>query len=318
MYSGCHAFHSRGIYKPMSIDEAYQPEKEKPNGILLCIVAYGVALAAALLTGYLFRDRHPLFIVGAADIIGTVVIFIFSMGSNNSSLYDPYWSVAPLPIAIYYLYLSPDGVFSARKVIMTALIFIWGIRLTYNWYRGWSGLGHEDWRYEMIRERSGRLYWPASFLSIHFFPTVLVFLGCISVYTVHTQVQSPLNSMDVVALLTVIMAIWFEMTADRQLYRFRQKREDSTELLEDGLWSLCRHPNYFGEVSFWWGLFFFAVAANPNHYWSILGPVVMTCLFVFISIPMIDKRMLVRKEDYRSRMENVPALLPIPWMKRRK
>ena len=82
-----------------------------------------------------------------------------------------------------------------------------------------------------------------------------------------------------------------------------------------GLWAYSRHPNYFGEIMFWWGLFIFALAADSCYWWTIAGPLVITILFLFISIPMMDKRSLGRRPGYEEHMERVSAL--IPWFPKR-
>jgi steroid 5-alpha reductase family enzyme len=73
-----------------------------------------------------------------------------------------------------------------------------------------------------------------------------------------------------------------------------------------------RHPNYLGEITFWWGLFLFGVAADTRFWWTIIGPLAMTILFVFISIPMIEKRHLKRRQDYPEIIRQIPMLLPLP------
>jgi steroid 5-alpha reductase family enzyme len=84
--------------------------------------------------------------------------------------------------------------------------------------------------------------------------------------------------------------------------------------MAEGLWAYSRHPNYFGEVTFWWGLFFFALAADTDYWWTIIGPAAITVLFTFISIPMMDKRNLARRPGYEERIKNIPAL--IPWFRK--
>jgi steroid 5-alpha reductase family enzyme len=76
-----------------------------------------------------------------------------------------------------------------------------------------------------------------------------------------------------------------------------------------------RHPNYFGEISFWWGLWLFGVAADPGFWWTIVGPLVMTALFTFISVPMIDRRLRAKKPGYIDPMRRTPAV--IPWFGKR-
>lgn len=278
-------------------------------------ISYSFAVAFSVMVGFFAENWHPLLQIAAADLAGTVIIFGFSLYFNNSSIYDPYWSLAPILIAIFWV-VSRSGDVSlwARPTIVLGLVFIWGIRLTWNWAVRWQGGSHEDWRYRDIRVKHGRAYWLVSFLGIHLMPTVLVFLGCLSLYPAITS-QTTLRGIDGAAALMTISAIWIEARADRDLTQFTQKRTNTTELLRNGLWSLSRHPNYLGEIMFWWGLFLFAMAAHPTSWWTVIGPVSITCLFVFISIPMIEKRLLARKPGYGSYIDTTPAL--IPWWKRK-
>jgi len=85
-------------------------------------LAYAAALAVALAVGWALRDHHPIFVAGAADLVATVVVFGFSVKYNNSSLYDPYWSVAPLPIALYW---SAAGASGVQQLLLLALVALW-------------------------------------------------------------------------------------------------------------------------------------------------------------------------------------------------
>jgi steroid 5-alpha reductase family enzyme len=282
----------------------------------ICILAYVAAGVAALAVGFALRDRHPLVLVAAADVAATAVVFAFSVATNNSSMYDPYWSVAPIAIVAYWLYQpAPPAASLARRALIAALVVAWGARLTYNWARGWKGLGHEDWRYVNIRAKTGRGYWPASFFGIHLFPTVLVYFGCFALYPALVIGSNPIGVLDIVAAFVTAAAIWIEAAADAQLHRFR-KTSSPGATLEAGLWGYSRHPNYFGEILFWWGLCLFGVAAGgATALWTVVGPLSITLLFVFGSIPMIERRMLERRPDYKRRRERVSAL--IPWPQRR-
>src|SRR5215813_10298281 len=126
----------------------------------LVLAAYALAGTSAVGTGLVLRGQPPIIVVGAADFTATVVIFSFSVIVHNSSMYDPYWSVAPVPIALYWLH-QPDsnGFANARHVLIVALLSLWALRLTANWASGWHGLGHQDWRYRQIKQQVGRLYW---------------------------------------------------------------------------------------------------------------------------------------------------------------
>jgi len=280
---------------------------------LLCTAAYGVALGAALLVGRRMEDAHPLWVVLAADVAATAVVFFFSLASDNSSLYDPYWSVAPIAIAAYLVWVG--GAVGPRGVAVIVLVTAWGVRLTFNFLRGWKGLHHEDWRYVDLRHRHGRLYWLVSFAGIHLLPTLLVYLGCLALYPALVTGARPLGALDAVAALVTGGAVVLEAVADGELRRFRGRQAAPGEILQSGLWSLCRHPNYLGEVLFWWGLYLFALAAEPGAWWSGAGAVMITALFVFVSIPMIDRRSLKRRPGYAEHMKRLPAL--VPWLSKK-
>jgi steroid 5-alpha reductase family enzyme len=271
-------------------------------------LAYAVALAAALALGWALRDRHPIIVAAAADLLATLIVFGFSVGYDNSSLYDPYWSVAPLPIALCWAALGGLGL---RQLLIVLLIALWGVRLTGNWVARWRGIGDEDFRYQEIRRRTGRLYWPASLVSIHLMPTIWVFLGLLPLYPALAR-PSYVTVLDVAALVVTTAAIAIEATADRQLRVFLRTRCDPEAVLDQGLWAYCRHPNYFGEVLFWWGLYLFGLAAEPAWAWSGVGPLSITLLFAFVSVPWMDRRLLLRHPAWAQAMRSLPALLPWP------
>lgn len=280
------------------------------------ILAYGVAFGAAFGAGWGQRASHPLLVAGAADLVGMVVIFVFAVRFDNSSFYDPYWSVAPIPLVIYFTVVASDGV-GVRGAVIIGLVSLWGLRLTYNWARGWSGLDHEDWRYRDIRGWSGRFYWPTSFVTIMLLPTVLVFGGCLFAWAALAVAADarPFGVMDIVAASVTGLAILYEATADQQLRRFVRSRPGPEAIMDRGLWAYCRHPNYFGEVLFWWGLYLFTLAAAPARWWVVCGPAAITALFLFVSIPLIDRRMLARRPGYAAHRERVSRILP--WLPRR-
>ena len=175
-------------------------------------------------------------------------------------------------------------------------------------WRGWQGLGHEDWRYAEYR-KLGRSYWVVSFLGFHLMPTIWVYLGCLSLFPVFSSAGA-FSPLDGLALVVTVAAIAMETTADEQLRAFRRSHPSAGRVLDTGVWALCRHPNYLGELSFWWGLYLFGLAADPSKWWAIVGPVSITLLFVFVSAPLLDRRSVARRPGYERHMARVPALFP--------
>jgi steroid 5-alpha reductase family enzyme len=272
--------------------------------------AYLVALAVALwlITG---AGGHPLGSLIAADVVATVVVFAFSMRWDNGSVYDPYWSVVPPLIALYWIGEARAAV-PLRQVMVATLVFLWGIRLTYNWARGWPGLHHEDWRYVDLCASGTMPKWAISLLGIHLFPTVMVLLGCLPMIPALASGRGAWGMLDSVALVVTAGAILIELVADEQLRAFNRTKQPGDIILHC-LWACSRHPNYFGEIAFWWGLFLFGLSANPGYWWTILGAGAMTVMFKVASIPMLDRRSVERRPGYAEHMRRVNAVVPRPW-----
>ncbi len=252
-------------------------------------------------------------VILAADAAATVAVFVFSVVFDNSSFYDPYWSVAPMVIAPWLFATSMPGVPIVRKLAVLVLVTTWGARLTWNWARGWEGLAHEDWRYVDMRKKTKRAYWIVSFVAIHMMPTIWVYLGCLALLPALATGTRPVGAIDLLALVVTAGAIAIETIADEQLRAFRRSGPSEGQIMDRGLWAWSRHPNYLGEMSFWWGLWLFGLAADPSAYVTLAGPLSVTVLFVFVSVPLLDRRSVARRPAYADHMARVPGLFPRPW-----
>jgi steroid 5-alpha reductase family enzyme len=275
----------------------------RATGLAVVAAVYLVAGAVAWAVADALGGHHRLTVTFWADIAATLVVFAASMAAGNSSLYDPYWSVAP-PVIL----LAWTGHFGTRQILVDTLVLIWAVRLTANWARGWRGLGHEDWRYVQIREQRKAPWWLVSLTGIQLMPTLIVFAGLLAVWP--AMKDRPLNGIDVVAVLVTVAAIVVETVADLQLRRFTADPANHGKIADRGLWRISRHPNYLGEIAFWWGLWLFGLAAEPARWWTIAGPILMVALFRLVSVPMMDRRSLARRPAYAEYMRRVPALLP--------
>jgi len=278
---------------------------------LIILLIYLFAFLIVYHEFHLLSFTQTMINVLIADIAATALIFIFSIIFNNSSIYDPYWSVVPPLIVIYLMKIFPDGDHS-RQLVISALVLLWSARLTVNWFRGWNGIRHQDWRYTSISEKAGKWYWPVSFAGIHLMPTIFVFLGCLPLWYSMSD-TSPFNVYDLFAGLFTFSAILTEWIADEQLRRFRRSNSEDS-FIRSGIWTYSRHPNYLGEISFWGGIYLFVISSSLlssfTGYWTIIGLLSMIILFKFISIPIMEKRNKSRKSGYKEYIDQVPALLP--------
>jgi len=278
----------------------------------LCAACYVQALAAAWASALLLGGRHPLVVAAFADAVATVVVFAWSRALDNSSLYDPYWSVAP-PVVFAYFAFGAGGTGAAgpnlvRVALVGFVTWLWAVRLTVNCMRRWRDLDHEDFRYVDLRNKHGRLYWVVSFLGIHFFPTVLVYLACVPLFFACTS-ASDFSVLDAVGVAVAFAAILVEARADAELYAFTAVKRAPEEILSSGLWRTSRHPNYFGEIAFWWGVAALGLGAAAPI-WALAGAIAITSLFNFVSVPLMDARMLARRPAYAEHMKRTNALLP--------
>lgn len=278
--------------------------------LLFVAVIYALALAAGFLLALASGSRSPLACAAIADAGATLVVFAGSAALDNSSVYDPYWSVAPLFIAASWLLAGIEtGVARPlRACLASGLVAVWAGRLTWNWLRRW--VGEEDWRYADFRRLGPLRYWATSFVGFHALPTCLVFLGCLPLYAAFLRPTRSFGPLDILAAGVAAAAIWVEARSDRELRSHLKSAPPGGAVLSTGLWALSRHPNYLGEVLFWWGLYGFALAANPAYWWTGIGPASISLLFVFVSVPMMDRHLASRHPEYADELRVRPALLP--------
>lgn len=278
------------------------------------LVAFGAATAWLVWgtdTEWLWLDAL------IADLIATVLVFVGSRTLHNSSCYDPYWSVLPPYLAVFWLVAADTpGVEDGRAVLLLIVVFFWAIRLTGNWLYDWPGLHHEDFRYAPLRDGAGKLEAVVDFAAIHLFPTLIVFAALVPAYAVLARPGDELNWLDGVALVIGIGAAVLQFVSDAQMRSFIKVRQPG-QAMESGLWAWSRHPNYFGEISFWFSLALFGIAGSPEDWWWLLaGAVAMTVMFQLASIPMMEKRSLERRPNYQDVIDRIPRLVPRPPRRR--
>lgn len=273
----------------------------KRASIRATILLYFIALIIGYGTMYLLEDRTTLLVsILVADILMTIFIFICSIVYNNSSVYDPYWSVIPIFIVLYWMIALQSNSFYTWLIFVGVLI--WGLRLTLNWYMNFKGFQIEDFRYVDFRHQFGKFYWVISLLGIHMFPTLIVFISLYPIYFVLTN--TIINStFIIVGVLIMIGGAYISFVADNQMRYHKENTQD--ESIKTGLWRYSRHPNYFGEVTFWFGVYVLSLSVGFNML-TIAGFIGMVALFNFYSVPKMEQKLLENKSDYQMIIDTTP------------
>jgi len=299
--------------------------KSKIYSLLIVLGVYAVAAAGAivfawLLKPYFYDPNHiqslnykglsPFFggllLILAADIVATLIVFFFSLIFKNASVYDPYWSVAP-PLIVAGFYLVTGAIFNPLHLFILIPLAFWAVRLTYNWCREFKNLKWQDWRYTRYKESFPKIYILINLTGIMLMPTLLVFAGTIPLY--YLLLGKPDAAALIVGSAVVLFAAVYQAVADCQMRKFRKHPDNAGKCIDNGLWRYSRHPNYFGEIAIWFGVF---IAALPNFGWlSPIGCLTILLLFVFISVPLMEGKMLKKHPRYREYQKKVrSALIP--------
>ncbi|MBQ7912591.1 MAG: DUF1295 domain-containing protein [Clostridia bacterium] len=277
--------------------------KNRAFAFFIVAVAYVFAIAAGVAVYILLPFAFWLNLL-LADIAATIVVFIFSVACKNASVYDPYWSVQPIVILVAFaVKYSLDG----ARIFPFIATMVWGIRLTANWAYTFKDLDWQDWRYTMLKEKTGVFYPVINFVGIHLVPTLVVY-GCILPAVFTFVYGGEINVGGIVFFALSILAVLLQGTADVQMHKFRKKKTGG--FIRDGLWKYSRHPNYLGEILMWWGIGAATVFVMPNRWWLLAGALANTLLFAFVSIPMAEKRQS-RKEGFAEYKKQTHVLIPI-------
>ena len=276
-------------------------KESKPIGLIIITIIYILAIIIGIFSYSQLIPYFKFYInLLLSDTISTFFIFIFSTILSNSSIYDAYWSVQPIVILTSYIIFYQ---WSEETLLLLISISIWGIRLTLNWAYTFKNLNIQDWRYTEIKEKTGCFYPIINFLGIHFFPTLIIYF-CIlpTVYLIFEQNINKHNIYSIICFTCSLFAVLLEAEADREMHNF--KKENGEGFIRIGLWKYSRHPNYLGEILFWWfiGLYCFSIIQNWDFIFILIGAFLNTLLFVFVSIPLADNHQKRKNgfDEYKS------------------
>jgi steroid 5-alpha reductase family enzyme len=232
--------------------------------------------------------------------------YIISTIKKRNDIADIAWGLGFVTLAWSAGYLSG---FTPRSLMVNLLVTIWGGRLAWHIFvrnRNKS----EDYRYLSWR-KEWKFFYLRSFLQIYMLQGLLLYLIVLPVVHINMSPFTGFRFLDAIGVLIWAIGFYFESVADMQLKQFITNPLHKGKIMDVGLWKYSRHPNYFGEVTQWWGLFIIAFSV-PNGYFTLVGPITITILILFVSgIPLLEKKYEGRK-DFEEYKKRTSMFIPLP------
>lgn len=244
--------------------------------------------------------------------------WVLSLITGEHSWVDRIWSI--VPVVYVWVFAGAAGLADARLDLIAVLVTLWGARLTFNFSRkGGYAPGGEDYRWEVLRGRMGSgAFQVFNLFFIVIYQNILLLLIALPAWTAY-QHRTPLTPLDIILAAVFLAFLTGETIADQQQWRFHQwkkaetvaGRQPSPRFLQSGLFRFSRHPNFFFEQAQWWVVFLFGcVAAGSLLQWTVIGPLLLTGLFIGSTVftESITRSRYPEYAEYQSRTSPV-----VPW-----
>jgi steroid 5-alpha reductase family enzyme len=251
---------------------------------------------------------YILLITAATISVYMTCWFIAAQVRGRNDIADVAWGLGFILVAAVSLFAG--DAYSPRGMLVSGLVLIWGLRLALHIHSRNRGRG-EDPRYRQWREEWGKWFVLRSFLQVFMLQGMLLLMVAIPVVFANTSPTTPLGWFDLVGLTVWLYGFGFEAIGDWQLLMFIRNPDNSGKLMTGGLWRYTRHPNYFGEVTLWWGIWLMTLSL-PGGWLTVVGPLTITILILKVSgIPMLEKPYEDRA-DFQEYKSHTSAFFPLP------
>jgi len=249
-------------------------------------------------------------ILGIILFVYMNVWFIVSLFAKRNDIADVAWGLGFVLLAWASFFLGAGE--SLQGVLVTILVTLWGVRLAWHVHSRNKGKA-EDYRYLAWRKEWGGWFYPRSYLQVYLLQGALLFLVAMPVLFINREAGLSFGILGVLGILLWTVGFFFEIAGDWQLTQFIKDSANKGRLMMSGLWKYTRHPNYFGEVLLWWGIWLIALSV-PYGWVAIIGPLTITTLILKVSgIPMLEKKM-AEHSDFAEYKRKTSVF--IPWFRK--
>ena len=280
-----------------------------PREFIYPVAALVIGVAWWFTTASTFGFHFLSFYLRAGLIVGALLtaVWVLSLVRRDCGIMDvAYPLAAALPVVVLTV---RRGTWSPHEIVTVVMVALWSLRMS--GHIGLRNAGHgEDGRYAAWRKRFGGNWWWWSYFQVFTMQGVMIWLWSIGLEMAVAAGPAALGWQHALALLLFAVGFYFQVVGDLQLERFKKTRTDRSRVLDTGLWSLSRHPNYFGEAMIWWSF----GALGLVHAWGWVALVCPLYVTWFMSrgsaTPMQERYMAKTKPAYADYMTRVPEFFP--------
>ncbi|MEK6285194.1 MAG: DUF1295 domain-containing protein [Acidobacteriota bacterium] len=239
-------------------------------------------------------------------------VWLLSLIKKDASIVDIFWGLGFVLIAVV-CYATTNG-YPDRKVLITSLAAVWGLRLASHIFWRNKGKG-EDFRYQAMRARFGKRFPIVSLFTVFGLQGLLMWIISLPLQIAQiSREPARLTWLDWAGAAIWLIGFLFESAGDLQLARFKADPRNKGKVMDRGLWRYTRHPNYFGDALLWWGCFLIALS-TPGGVWTVMSPLIMTGLLMKVSgVALLEKTLTKTKPEYRNYVRRTSAFFP--WIPR--
>lgn len=281
---------------------------------LIIIITYTLLFMSYIFLEPLIKIDNIIIKLFVISLIWTTILWIISLIIKSSSISKPFLSLIPTFLVIIYSFKIKD--INTQTYLIIIPFIIWSISITINYLIRLNNLKEEDWRFLEITNKHPKLKFLINLFGNHFLPVLVIYIAILPVFHyLNLSTVTNINLSTVIAFIIMVLGIIIELIANTQMNKFKKTLKNSFEVNKTGLWKISRHPNYLGEIMMWWGTFLMMLSLDDKKLLFFLGPLLITLAILIINIPMMEKRQLNKKYDYKEYQNTTNMLLIFPFPK---
>lgn len=246
------------------------------------------------------------------SIVFNLVMFLIAYKQQTDKLTDISYAVTFVALTVYVV-STADALLTASWILF-CMVVLWAIRIGGYLFMRIRKIGR-DKRFDDKRSDF------VKFLSFWMLQAVTVWVVMLGVISFFAEGVKPITGFMIAGIVIWASGLLIEAVADWQKFQFMQKKSNKNKWIASGLWKYSRHPNYFGEIAVWFGVYVFVVSGleGSAQYIAMASPLFITFLLLFVSgVPLLEKsadKRWGKDKNYQKYKKTTSIIIPLPIKK---